>query len=479
LRYNEDATVVSVPVASYRSRVARAVSIDVDLPSLGLFAVDARLVARNGATIDSWLINLAAVPPVQSSVLPDAGVVTHFGQGKGLPETILPLVRRAGFSWIRDELYWDSIEKKPDEFIFPQAYDHYIKQVSRFGIKPLIVLDYSNQGAYPDLFKGPQGFPRTSDERELFARYATKLVGRYGKTVKHWEVWNEPQFTKIGTDNYEALLTSVYIAVKRQSPDASVISCGGGGAGGGPGGDCITAILNSRARDAQDGFSVHPYMTPYDPDTGYSATNAPIDSVSIPSAWPYLNRLLEQNATASRRSMGLWVTEIGWPSSPASSGLSATKQAENLVRSFLLSRRYKAVEAMFWYDFVNDGNNPAESESNFGLLNADLTPKPAFVAAAVLAKTLGARKWDRTIFETGTVKVYQYGTGGDAVIAGWRTDASKSPIRVPVLPGNYLRRDWQGVTSTVVVPAQGFDWSLGTMPQYLVPATRERGNATP
>lgn len=470
LRYSEDATVVSVPVASYRKRAARVVSMDVDLPGPGLFAVDARLVARNGATIDARTISLAAVRPVQRSALPDAGVVTHFGQGKGLPEIVLPLVRRAGFSWIRDELYWDSIETKPGEFVFPRAYDHYIEQASRFGIKPLIVLDYSNQRAYPDLFKGPQGFPRTPQERGLFDRYATKLVARYGKTVKHWEVWNEPEFAQIGMDNYEALLTGVYIAVKRQSPDASVISCGGGGAGGGPGGDCITEILNSGARDAQDGFSVHPYMTPYDPDTGYRATDAPVDSVSIPSTWPYLKGLLEQNATVSRRSVGLWITEIGWPSSPASSGLSATKQAESLVRSFLLSRRYKAVEAMFWYDFVNDGNNPAESESNFGLLNADLTPKPAFVAAAVLARTLGARKWDRTILESGTVKVYQYGTGEDAVIAGWRTDASKRPVRVPVPRGNYVRRDWQGVSSPVVVPAEGLDWNLGTMPQYLVPA---------
>jgi hypothetical protein len=289
--------------------------------------------------------------------------------------------------------------------------------------------------------------------------------------VKDWELWNEPAFAQVNFADYVALLKEVYVAVKMRSPDATVISCGGGGAGGGPGGDCITAIAAHGALEYQDAFSVHPYMSPFTPEKGYRTEGAPLASVNIPVVWPYLSRMLASNPKANKQHMKLWITEIGWPSSPTSDGLSEQGQAGNLVRSFLLSRRYNAVEVMFWYDLVDDGTDPADKENNFGMLRADLSPKPAFVAAAVLARTLGSRSWDLAISDTPDVKVYQYGGTSDPVIVGWRTDANEDTTFVRIPAGTYVQRDWQGVTSPVVVPAKGLDWKLGPLPRYLIPDT--------
>jgi hypothetical protein len=465
--YDADGKPSGTPVTTYQASAAGGkASFNVAIPGYGLYLLDAKLQGGAGSELK---INLAAMVPGTAGFT-DAGVVTHFGQHKGNPAVVLPLVKKAGFNWIRDELYWSDVEKTAGNFSFPADYSAYVAQAVKLNLKPLIILDYGNRKAYPNLLKGPQAFPQTQQERDLFVRYAQKLVAMYGKQVKHWEIWNEPALAKIGYDNYAALLKEVYVAIKKESPDSTVISCGGGGAGGGPGGDCIAALIKAGVLDYQDGFSIHPYMSPHDPDSGYPAKGAPVNPVSIPNVWPHLARMLKANPKQGQGKLKVWITEIGWPSNPASAGLSEPSQAANIARTYLLSRRYdEATEAVFWYDFVDDGVDPNNKESNFGMLRADLTPKPAYVAASVVTKTLGARKWARALLDSRDVKVYQYGAD-NPVYVGWQTGANDSAASVQIPPGKYTQRDWQGATSTVTVPSGGFQWQLGELPKYLIPA---------
>jgi len=473
LRYDGEGALVSDPVASYRQpitldRQRTNATIGIAVPRAGLFLVDTKLVSEQGHTVATKRINVAAVSAREVSPFPDFGVVTHFAQGKGSPDVVLPLVRAAGFSWIRDEIYWDQIERKPGVFVFPKNYDEYISDTSKFGISPLIVLAYGNEKVYPEFFKGGQSFPQTSEGRQLFVRYVDEVVRHYGTKVKHWEVWNEPAFAQIGYPDYVALLKAVYAQIKERSPDATVIACGGGGAGGGPGGDCLEAMVKGGALEYQDAVSVHPYMSPHIPETGYPTVGGPIASVSIPTTWPYLRQLIDQHPKSGGRRVQLWITELGWPSSPASPGLDEMSQAANLVRSYLLSRRYGAVKVIFWYDFVDDGNDASNKEDNFGMLKNDLSPKPAYVAAATLSATLGSRSWRSALVDDGDVKIYQYGNSGP-VIVGWTTEPGTREVSVRVPAGEYVQRDWQGVESPVTVVDSEMKWRLGPLPRYLLP----------
>lgn len=476
-RYDDNAELAQTPIDTYRAPVSGSksgsqVSVSISLPGPGLYVLDAKVVSPGGAESDSVKVSLAALAAGNGSFA-DAGVATHFGQRKGNPATVLPLIKRAGFTWIRDEIYWSEVEKTPGKFQFGRGvsdYGGYVRQAAKMNIKPLIVLDYGNGRAYPSLFKGPQAFPRTDEERDLFVRYAQKVVGFFGSDVKTWEVWNEPAFPKIGYDNYIALLKPVYTAIKKVSPGATVVSCGGGGAGGGPGGDCIVEIAKANALQYQDAFSIHPYMSPYDPDHGYTATGSPLPRVNVPSVWPHLRNMAQSHPRPDIGRLKLYITEIGWPSSPQAAGLSEQKQAAYAARTFLLSRRFNAVEAVMWYDFIDDGVKPADKEANFGLVRLDLTPKPSYVAVATLMRNIGSRKWDHALVDDKDTKVYQYGEG-DRVIVGWRSDVDADPVptSVPVPPGTYTQIDWQGAKSTVTVN-EGFQWKLGALPKYLIPA---------
>ncbi|WP_244818339.1 beta-glucosidase [Caballeronia sp. Lep1P3] len=475
-RYDDNAELSGTPLDTYRVSPAKSnggaqVSVNVVLPGKGLYVLDTKVVSADGDDKESLRVSMAALAD-GSGTFSDAGVQTHFGHRKGVPATVLSLVKRAGFSWIRDEVFWSEIEKTPGQFQLARndnEYGGYIRQAARMGLKPLIELDFGNGRAYPNLFKGPQGFPQNDEERQLFVRYTEQVVGAYRNYVKAWEVWNEPAFDKIGYDTYIALLKAVYSAVKKLSPESTVLACGGGGAGGGPGGDCIVQIVKANALAYQDGFSIHPYMSPYDPDRGYAAKGSPLPRVNVTTVWPHLHRMTQSHPRPGVGPLKVFVTEIGWPSSPQNAGLSERKQAAAAARTFLLSRRFNTMQATFWYDFVDDGVNPSDKEANFGLVRLDLSPKPAYAAAATVFKTIGSRMWTRSFVDDETTKIYQYG-GDDGVIVGWKSDDDAAPALTPasIPPGRYTQIDWQGSTSTVDVK-EGFQWKLGALPKYLVP----------
>ncbi|MFP3565392.1 beta-glucosidase [Paraburkholderia sp. SIMBA_030] len=473
--YDSDGKPTRAPLATYRKTISSAQSgsvIDVGftLSRAGLFRVDATLASQDGETLDQTSSTLAVVTRRDDVGPSDAGVVTHFAQGGAAPSVLLPLVKQAGFSWIRDELYWEAIEKRPGVFDFPRRFNTYLAASARLGISPLVVLDYGNATAYPAMFS-KSNFPQSPEARKRFVDYVRAVVGRYRATVKNWELWNEPDFGKISYASYSALLKDTFRAIKQISPDANVISCGGGGSGGGPGGDCLVGVMNQGGLNDQDGFSVHPYMSPNTPEKGYKATGAPIDSVSIPTVWPYLGRLAADHVKADGRTLQIWVTETGWPLTRKVPGQDEAGQASNLVRTYLLSRRYGEVRVVFWYDFVDDGTDIDNIEHNFGLLHHDLTPKPAFVAASVLNTTVGKRGWGKALVDAENVKAYRYGTD-DPVIVGWTVDGKENTASISVPPGKYIQRDWQGVDTPLTISAQSFDWRVGPLPRYLIPDRR-------
>ncbi|WP_157895275.1 hypothetical protein [Verrucomicrobium sp. GAS474] len=166
------------------------------------------------------------------------------------------------------------------------------------------------------------------------------------------------------------------------------------------------------------------------------------------------------------------IDEWGWSTAPVSYGLSDLLQAAYLVRTYLGARRSPG-GPVFWYAFRDDGNDPAEQVPHFGLIRSDFSPKASYVAAAVLSATLGKRPWSKDYVATDAARVMAFGTGADAVVAGWvaQPGGLSSSVHLALPPGNYLLRDWRGSDSPVAVGPGGYDWVLGPVPQYLIPAS--------
>lgn len=161
------------------------------------------------------LVVVAAIPAttpapiVEAQSLPWRDKGTPFGVvatlGNRVREDEIPqaiqLMREAGVQWQREEIFWDQVQKQPnDPFRWDgnesgfYNYDYAIGAQVAAGINVLGLLDYN-----PAWFKGRN--PTPEEWIEDWGDFVYAAVARYGRErgwVKYWELWNEPNLEESG-----------------------------------------------------------------------------------------------------------------------------------------------------------------------------------------------------------------------------------------------------------------------------------------
>ncbi len=300
------------------------------------------------------------------------GMCTHFAQG--YPPEVMDIVALAGIKTIRDELYWGMVEQKKGIYAFEPTY-WYMDYARRAGVRPLICLSYGNI-----LYDNNQA-PFTKEGIQAYANYARAVVAKYGDMLEGVEVWNEYNcgFLTGKTGNkpevYLQMLKTTYETVKAARPGMRVVgvamSCLIW--------DWLDRLLNLGALAYMDTLSMHPYR--------WDRWNVPPESLDEDMV--QLNAVIKKyNKTG--RAIPAWSTEVSWPSIPKWE-ISPEKQADYIVRTYavLWSR---GVEKNYWYKLVCEVDDGMESQ--FGIMRhwtdpqGKLTPKPAYMALAVMTRQL-------------------------------------------------------------------------------------------
>jgi len=359
-------------------------------------------------------------------------------------DELLDLIKGAGARWIRDEVYWSEVEKRKGVFDFPPSYDYYLKAARARGIQVLLILDFGNV-----LYSGAEkGGPATEAEREAFARYCGEVIKRYGPLgVRHFEIWNEPNASTFwrpqpNPGDYARLLEAAYKACKDADPGSTVLGCSTSGTDI----DFIGGVLAAGGGRFMDAVSFHPYCQPSPPE----------------------HRLLEDIARLKALALEkpLWITEIGYPTHAGAAGVHEETQANYLVRTFLLAGSAPAVRRVFWYDFQNDGEDPAEAEFNFGLVRKDKTPKRSYGALKTLISLV--RDLSPVEFRTsGNTYLLTFEGGKNRLTAVWRTGGTES-IKVPCSNGVYRIIERDGESRTVKARGPFLEISASEKPRYIV-----------
>lgn len=265
------------------------------------------------------------------------------------------LAQKAGVKWDRVELQAFRVVPKRGVYDF-SFYDKLFDVADRHGLSCVV-----NLGTYM-----PLGLDRRSEEgQRLYEEMARRMVARYKGRVRHWEVWNEPEYASFwnGTrQEFVRFSNRLHDAIKAEDPTAEVIAC-------------VTAHVDLDFIDRckadgirYDSFSVHPYR-------------------DVPTA----EGLLADLSAVTNRSSGAktWATEIGWSTSGGFLGGAATEreQASRLARAYLAAAGSGCVNAVFGYCFLDNGFNKAEMENNFGVVRRDGGLKPAYRALANVFRT--------------------------------------------------------------------------------------------
>jgi polysaccharide biosynthesis protein PslG len=220
-----------------------------------------------------------------------------------------------------------------------------------------------------------------------FGRFARWAARHFRGRVSAYEVWNEPdhaRFWRGDAARYVRLLRVAYSAIKAGDRNAKVVFAGTSHNNT----RWISAAYRAGAKGTFDVMATHPYQGVGD--------EAP-EVVGAAGSWWLLTHVAAVHELMTRRGDGrkpIWFTEFGWSTHENDAGtplwqrgVTPETQAAYLVRAAALIRaRFPYVERAFWYKAAA-GTRDDPHEGGYGLLRADLSPRPAYAALkSILAR---------------------------------------------------------------------------------------------
>jgi hypothetical protein len=369
----------------------------------------------------------------------------------------LDQVIQAGVSWTRTGFIWSAIEPSPGERYWDTDLEQGLIRATTAGVQPIMLIEgtpgWALKAGYDCGAVAESQFP-------ALAQFAYDLVKRYSASpynVRYWELWNEPDvWGTLGcwgdpsdTDYYGGyyygqMLQEVYPRIKEADPRAQVLV-------GGLLLDCdpinppywkdctsskfLEGVLASGAGPFFDGVSFHAY----DQYTGKGTYENVIWSSSYNTTGPvsiakarYLKEVLAQYGYEGKYLMNtetgvLW----GWDwTNPLPCDPSAPPDVEVTKVYYVIHSYAVAVaegwKATVWYS--------ALGYRCTGLLNSDLSPKPAYYAYQFAQQKLGEAVFVRQITEYPQVMGYEYEIPGKKLWVLWSLDGQAHPLSLPGLP---------------------------------------------
>ncbi len=316
------------------------------------------------------------MPPL---VLPQGvGVNIHFHRGH---QADLDLIAAAGFKFIRMDLGWSGIERERGRYDW-SAYDELTANLDARGIRAIYILDYSNPlyeetVATRDPVSGKDHRDTASPQRPesvaAFARWAGEAARRFKDRRVVWEIWNEPNISfwkpKPDVTQYIALALATCQAVRAADPGATIIAPATSEVPL----DFLEKFFGAGLLAHLDAVSVHPYRNYAKPPE------------TAAEDYAKLRELIRRHAPDGRKELPIISGEWGYASH--TKGVALETQAAFIVRQ-QLANLLAGIPISIWYDWKNDGTDPAEREHNFGTVWPDLKPKPAYTAIRTMTGAL-------------------------------------------------------------------------------------------
>lgn len=272
-----------------------------------------------------------------------------------LNNRIMQMLKTIDARYIRDSYEWSWVEHSKGKFEIDNDFLNYISALNSNNIKPILALCYGNKLYASDNNAGPN----TKEQIEAFARYVSYLVSALKGKVYAWEIWNEPDLKNVwlpqpDIKQYTDLVKEVAPIIKKLDPQALVVA----GSTSTPDGKFLYGLNQPEILANIDVISFHWY--------NLSAPDK-VDKNLSPVEF-FIGKVKQFGKIA-------WITEMGYPTSLDSEGVTEAQQAEFLTRDLKLAQKM-GVDLCIIYDLQDDGPDPRNREHRFGLFHADDTPKP-------------------------------------------------------------------------------------------------------
>ncbi|MDI6772970.1 MAG: beta-galactosidase [bacterium] len=296
----------------------------------------------------------------------------------------IALMQNAGIAWVRIVLNWYAAEPRKGEYNeeYLKDLESLVDEIRGAGMRVMLLV----------LATPPWANPRGWDAPPLRMRDLGDFVGfavrRFSSRVKHWEIWNEPdwhEFWKPAPDvrGFVEMLREAYTNGKAADPQATFIS--GGLAGNNT--DYLRQMYALGASPFFEVLGVHPYVFQRSPDVVHPHVRNSFHGLGE------LRKIMVANGDAAKP---IWITEMSWPTNrraPGATGdwaegVNQATQAAYLSRAYeKIAAEYPFVQVAMWYNLRDKGTNPTLAYHNYGLVQHNFEPKPAYFALQRQART--------------------------------------------------------------------------------------------
>jgi len=365
----------------------------------------------------------------------------------------LEMLSKAGFRWVRMDLFWSSTEKTADIYDF-SGYDRLLDSLDKFHIRALLILDYGNS-----LYDGGLS-PHTEEGRAAFTKWAVAAVTHFKDRGVLWEIWNEPNgswFWKPKADvaDYAKLALAVNHGIRQAAPNEQIVGPALSGTD--------LAFIDVLGRDGVfadwSALTIHPYLRTA------PETYGPV--------YDRAHDLIKKYAP-SGHDMKVICGESGYCCTWK--GLDETLQAQYLAR-LLLFNTLSGVPLTIWYDWRDDGDDPTNTEDHFGIVHHDFRaenadpfePKPSYTAASIYSSQLTDYRFAKRIKTSSPNDfILSFTQGAKECLVAWTTSPNPHPVLIHAPDGIYIATNFDGTKHTEVASTGGvLVLTLDGGPQYL------------
>ena len=311
--------------------------------------------------------------------------------GVNVPDTIgfqapkaLAAIRASRPAWVRVFLVWNVLEPQPGVYniaaikVFRDYFNALPKSTK---------IDADVVGTPPWAAGGSTSIATPPTDDSTYAGFLSHLVTVFHGRVHAWEIWNEESSTSWWTGSvaqFAGLVKAAYPAIKAADPSATVVL-------GANSPEWLAQLYANGIKGYFDADAIHtdtacnvtsPYIYEYNRDTTTVNQYFFLGFTGI-------DAIMAAHGDASKQ---IYMTELGWSSTTAEcstglwagqklAGVTQQTQASYLTQAYhcLAQPRYSYVAAAMWFELFDNANSRAPLD-NYGLLNADYTPKPAYAA---------------------------------------------------------------------------------------------------
>ena len=419
------------------------------------------------------MVSVTPLPPVTDTDGRAGACYSFYHEGSVRP--YLPMAYDAGSRWDRFDFSWPAIEPSNNVWNFG-PHDTLVDDLDTAGINMVGILLWTPGWASTDRVPGqdtaassrrpfgwyapvphggavdgaalaptaasspPQGlYLDWNDPNNHWGNYVYTVVSRYGDRVKHWEMWNEPEWnffwTGTSTD-YKQLLKVGYQATKAACSDCKVLF---GGLHYWANQNYYWWVLNQLHSDL-DG----------------AANNYFFDVMSVhlysrsSNTYEVVNSIRAKMATYGMDDHPIWLTETGVPvwGDPQAYNPKYDYAATQDEAAAYLIQSYANAWAADVERYFHFRTHDSDMGEYFGLIRNDRSLRPTYVAYQVAATYLVSPTFVTRTPDSPAMRVSLWGTPRGRVTVLWNESPSTAVYTLPAAVSTATVVDMSGDTGT-------------------------------